>query len=157
MILFYSFLTYISIIATSIVDGTPQLAGILVAVVSIVHAGMTSQISRITRLLGSRLYLLLRLTVCLSVGLVVLSFAPAFALAVTGSIVIGIGFGTALPLYRSITTGFAPVSLRGGIVSIDESLERVSATLTPIVKGSLIATGEDFLGLVKAVRRTSRV
>jgi hypothetical protein len=64
----------------------------------------------------------------------------------------GAGLGLALALYRSIITGLATESLRGGLVSLAEAFGRVVATATPVLMGAVIAAATPRIGLAAAVR-----
>jgi len=71
-----------------------------------------------------------------------------------GATVSGAGFGTAVTLFRSEITGLAPTDLRGGLVSLGETVGRVGSTGTPIAMGAAIALMREPLGFDRAVRLT---
>lgn len=145
--LWIGFLTYNSIVVVRLLDGTPTQAGILVAFASVAFATAASQAGRVTAAFDSRLYPLLGANVCLLLGLVVFFLAPILVLAGIGIGIMGLGYGLSLALYRSIITGLATESLRGGLVSLAESLGRVASTVTPIVMGGFISITASDLGL----------
>ncbi|MFC7157145.1 MFS transporter [Halomarina halobia] len=151
--LYIAFLTYNSFIVVRAVDGSPEQAGILVAVTSIVHASAATQAGRITALFESRLWPLVGATLSMGVGLAVIGLAPALPVALVGGVGVGAGFGVSLSLYRSVITGFT-ASLRGGLVSVGASLGRIAATVAPLVMGIAVANLAGALGFVAAVRWT---
>jgi MFS family permease len=149
---FIGFITYNSLIVVRLLGGTPVQAGILTAVVYFSFALSASQAGRITAAFANRLYPLVGANVCLSLGLVVVLFAPGIVVATAGTTVLGIGFGIVGALYRSIITGLAPTSLRAGLVSLSEAGGRVAATLTPPFIGALVAIASPRIGFVPALQ-----
>lgn len=146
------FLTYNSIIVVRVIGGTPGQAGVLVALASASFAVASSQAGRLTAVFESRLYPLVAANMALGIGMALMLVAPGMFVAYTGIVILGIGFGIALSLYRSIVTGLAPQSLRGGLVSISEACGRIMDTLTPIAMGGIIAVMTPVIGFVSAVQ-----
>ena len=146
------FLTYNSILMVEVLDGTPAQAGALAAIGSISYATSASQAGRITAHFESRLYPLIAMNVALAAGTTVVFLAPSVPVAYAGIVLMGIGFGVLLSIYRSIVTDLAPPVLRGGLVGIAESMGRVSATLTPIAMGGGIALATSRFGFATAVQ-----
>lgn len=155
MISWIGFLTYNSILVVETGIGTTAEAGILVSINSAMLAVGGSQAGRITRLFSSRLWPLVVSNFALGGGLVLVALAPSLIIAAVGSAALGIGFGVLLSLYRSIVTGLAPASLRGGLVSIAESVGRIASTITPVSMGILVAALSPVLGFAEAVRWTA--
>lgn len=152
IVVWIAFLTYNSIIVIQIIGGTPMEAGLLVALGSLTYAGSASQAGRLLNLFGNWFHLLVGTHVFLGVGFVILIFAPSFPIAGLAVIISGIGFGITLSLYRSLITGFAPQTLRGGLVSIAEAGGRLSATVTPILMGAVIEYATPTFGFVGALQ-----
>jgi len=78
--------------------------------------------------------------------------APGLLVASIGIVILGTGFGVALSIYRSLVTGLAPQSLRGGLVSLSEGAGRVMDTVTPIAMGGIIAIVTPIAGFSPAVQ-----
>lgn len=148
------FLTYNSLIVVQILNGSPAQAGLLAAIGSVTYASAATQTGRISDIFASRFYILLVSQILISGGLVIVLFADAIVVSSLGIVLLGLGFGTALPIYRSIITGVAPVSLRGGVVSLSESVGRVAATVTPVAMGTGIAYLEPTTGITAALQIT---
>jgi len=146
------FVTYNSIIVVQVMDGTPTQAGLLVAVGSLTYATAASQAGRVTAMFDSRLYPLVGSNAALGAGFLVVLFAPNLLDAGAGIVLAGLGFGLALALYRSIITGLASESLRGGLVSVSEAWGRVVATATPVFIGWVIAVMSPTTGLAVAIQ-----
>lgn len=149
---FIGFLTYNSIVVVRVAGGTPAQAGLLVAIVSLTYAAAATQAGRLTDLFESRFYPLLFANICLGLGFTVFLFAPSYSVACLGVAVLGVGFGLALSLYRSIITGLAGESLRGGLVSLAEALGRLASTIAPLFMGGIIAIAARQVDLATAVQ-----
>ncbi|MFC5973983.1 MFS transporter [Halomarina salina] len=151
-IVWISFLTYNSVIVIRVINGTPSEAGVLVAIGSLVFAASASQSGRVTEIFGSRYVPLLISNTAQAVGFGVVLLAPGIPIAAAGIVIVGVGFGIEISLYRSIITGIAPTALRAGFVSVAEAASRVVITLTPIVIGWAIAVTRPVVGLSQAVQ-----
>lgn len=151
--LYIAFLTYNSFIVVRAIDGSPEQAGLLVAVTSILHASAATQAGRITARFDSRLWPLVGATLLMGVGLAVIGLAPSLPVTLIGGAGVGAGFGVSLSLYRSVITDFT-TTLRGGLVSLGASLGRVAATIAPLAMGVAVAELSTSLGFVTAVRWT---
>ena len=146
------FLTYNSTVVVQVIGGTPQQAGVLVALASASFAGAASQAGRLSALFDSRLFLLVAANICLGAGFSLTLFAPNLPVASTSAVLLGAGFGVALSIYRSLITGLAPAALRGGLVSASEGAGRIMDTTTPIAMGGIIAVATPVVGFAPAVQ-----
>ncbi len=154
MFIWIGFLTYNSIVVVGLLGGTPTAAGLLVTVNSVGLAVGASQAGRISAWFDSRLWPLVGANVGLGGGLAVVTLSPSVAVAAVGAAALGVGFGVALSLTRSLTTALAPPSLRGGLVSVAESVGRLTSTVAPVVMGAAVAAAVPLVGFDAAVRLT---
>jgi MFS family permease len=152
VIAWLGFFTYNSVLVVRVLEGTPQQAGVLVAAGSVAYAGAASQAGRLTTVLGGRTRPLYVANLALAVGVGLLAVALSYPIAGLGVVLAGIGFGITMSLYRSLVTGFASGPLRGKIVSLAEAGGRITATLTPIALGAVIASAAPLVGFGGAVR-----
>lgn len=152
---YIGFMTYNSLIVVELIGGTPRDAGFLVALSFTFNATAASQAGRIAATFDRRLYPLLGANAAVGVGLVVVALAHTLLLAAIGSVALGLGIGVLMSLYRSIITGLAPETLRGGLVSIGESAGMTTITAVPIVMGLAIGFLAPSIGLPAAVRWAS--
>jgi len=151
---YFGFITYNSIVVVRVLGGTPAEAGLLVTLGSVSYAVSASQAGRITARFRSRRPPMIGMFLALGVGLGAVAVAPSVRLGGIGVVVLGVGFGTLGSFYRSIVTGIAPEALRGGLVSLSESVGRVGITVVPVVMGVLVAWLTPEVGLASAVRLT---
>jgi predicted MFS family arabinose efflux permease len=151
-VIWVGFLTYNSVVVVRVIGGTPEEAGLLVAIGSIVYAGVATQAGRITAFFDSRIYPLVAAHVAMGAGFALVLVAPGLLVASVGIVVSGSGFGVGLSLYRSVVTNLSPSDLRAGIVTFAEAGGRAVNTLTPIVMGAIIAIATPTYGIVVAVQ-----
>jgi MFS family permease len=152
MFVWIGFITYNSIVVVRVLGGTPTQAGVVFALASFVYAAAGSQAGRVRDAFDSLRTPLVVANCCLGAGFVVFVFAPSLVVAGAGTTLLGAGFGLSMSLYRSLITGYATETVRGGLVSVAESLGRVAATLAPLCMGALIAVTEPQFGLAAATR-----
>lgn len=155
LLLFTGFLTYASLIVVRALEGTPQQAALAVSTATISSATASSQVGRFESLFGTRLRLLVAGNLFMLVGMTTVGLTPSPLGVGVGAVFLGSGFGVTLSLYRSILTGLAPMHLRGGMVSIGETVRGVSTTATPFAMGILIDYATPALGLGASVRFTT--
>jgi ACDE family multidrug resistance protein len=153
-VLWFGFLTYNSIVVVRFLDGTPAAAGALVGVASVASSAGGAQVGRLTAAFETRRVPLLAGTAASGLGLCGIALAPSLPVAGVGAVVIGVGFGVVLTLYRSTISTLAPAELRGSLVSVGESVGRVGSTLTPVVMGVAVAVATPRYGFEAAVRGT---
>lgn len=151
-VVWLGFVTYNSIIVIRVIGGTPTDAGVLVAIGSFVYAVSASQTGRVTAFFDSRITPLLFANAGLGIGLGIVLVSPDILIASIGIALSGFGFGIILSLIRSIVTGLASESLRGGLVSVAEANGRLAGTVTPIFMGAIIATFTPIVGFTLAVQ-----
>lgn len=152
--LWFAFLTYNSIVVVRLLDGTPGEAGALVAVASVTSAVGSTQVGRLTAAFDSRAVPLSASLVVSAGGIAGFALAPSVLVAGVAAVGVGAGFGIGISLFRSSITAQAPEELRGGLVSVGESVGRLGSTVAPIVMGAVIGTLATTAGFGPAVRTT---
>lgn len=150
----FTFMTYNSLIVIRAAGGGPREAGLVVAIFSIVYAGVATQAGRITTRFATRTKPMLLSNVLIGLGLCIFALAPHSAVAGAGAAVLAGGVGIVAPLYRSLISGFAPEKLRGAIVSVGEALGWVAVTTSPIVIGLSISRFEATIGTARSLQLT---
>lgn len=151
-VVWLGFLTYNSIIVTNLMGKSATDAGLLAAIGSLTYALSATQAGRIFVRFDSQFYPLAAMHAAMASGLSIVFIAGSLPLAFIGVVLMGIGFGISLSLYRSLITNLAPPSFRGGLVSLAESGGRVTSTLTPVVMGSAIAISMQWISFDAAVQ-----
>lgn len=150
--LYLAFLTFNSFLVVTALGGSPSMAGLLTTVISVIYAIAASQAGRITDYFGSRAVPLVFSNVCMGLGISLTAFAPTIPVAIVGTAVMGLGVGLAFSLLRSVLTGLAPETYRGGLVGVGESTIRLSMSVAPIVLGGLVAVFAPATGSNGAIR-----
>ncbi|MFB6311077.1 MAG: MFS transporter [Salinirussus sp.] len=151
-IVWLGFLTFNSILVLNVLGGSPADAGILASLGSICYAVSATQAGRLTDAVDSRVGPMILLHAIMTGGIALVFLSPSVPIAYPGIALVGLGLGTLMSMYRSILTGLAPTALRGGLVSLGESVGRLAVTLTPIVMGLGIAVGTPRIGFQLSVQ-----
>ncbi|MEF8758038.1 MAG: MFS transporter [Halobacteriales archaeon] len=151
-IVWVGFLAYNSIHVRNVLGGSPAEAGLLAALGSVSYAISATQAGRIAALYDSRVVPMLVLNGALAGGIAVVFLAPSLPVAYAGMVLSGLGLGSLMSIYRSIITGLAPTSLRGGLVSLGEAVGRLAVTIAPIAMGAGIAVGTPRLGFATSIQ-----
>lgn len=149
-ILWFAFITYNSVVVVTLLDASPGAAGAVLGVASAASAVTGTQLGRLTAAVP-RDRLLAGLLGLFALGVAVFALAPSVLVAGVGALLVGVGFGSAITLYRSEITGLSDTA-RGGLVSLGESLGRLASTVTPIAAGVAIAALQPSVGDGTAVR-----
>lgn len=150
--IYIGFLAYNSFLVVRVLGGTPGQAGVVIGVISVVYAVAASQAGRVTSFFGSRAIPLIGANLFMGAGLTLLALAPSIWVAYGGAAVMGVGTGTAFSLLRSVITGLAPPSLRGGLVGLGESTIRLANSVAPVAIGLSITFAQADIGADPAIR-----
>jgi MFS family permease len=152
----FAFLTYNSIVVVRLLDGSPGIAGALVALASLTASLGATQVGRLTAAFETRTAPLAGAGVVSGLGLAGLAVAPdlgpSLAVAAASVLVLGSGFGVAITLYRSELSRLGPEATRGGLVSVGESVGRLGSTVAPVAVGAGVAALRPAVGFGGAVR-----
>jgi MFS family permease len=152
IIVWVAFMTYNSILVVQVFEANPTQAGLLVGLGSLSYAASATQAGRIGSHFRTRINILYVMYIALFVGMSITFLTTTIWWAYVGIIVMGLGFGVILSMFRSIMTDLASVELRGGLVSLGEGFGRLTATLTPVVMGAGIAFGTSRIGFEAALQ-----
>ncbi len=151
-LLWFAFLSYASVVVVRLLGGTPAGAGALVAVASAAAGVGSTQVGRVSAAAESRFAPMMGTCVVAGGGVAVVALAPSILVAGVGAAVFGATFSIVLSLYRSTITTSAPDAVRGGVVSLGESVGRLGSTLGPVLTAAIITSGTAVLGFDDAVR-----
>jgi hypothetical protein len=148
---YVGFLTINSFLIVKVLDGSPQVAGILVALVSLVYALAGSHAGRITTRSGAEpAHWPLRTSVWESAWLSS-RWLPTFSSRCSE---LPCSVWASVPTSRCIVVSLrvGPTVIRGSLVSVSTSLSKVATTISPIVVGSLIRLFETLMRFASTVR-----
>lgn len=151
--LYFGFLTYVSVVV-GIIGGGSSESGLVVAITSLTFAVSATQVGRVTDHFAGRAEPIVLTHGVMSLGLVIFGFAPSLLVAVVGAVLVGVGIGINVPLYRSALTALSPEPVRGSVVSVGEAMGRLGVTVVPVFMGALVAVLQPTTGFDQAVRWT---
>jgi MFS family permease len=152
--IWFTLMTYNSFIVMRLLNGSPQLAGLLVACGSLAFAVSATQVGRFAAAVDDTLLLLGISHLSLGGGFSLVSFAPTLPVAFLGAVITGLGFGVTQSLYRSVLNQISPEPVRGSVVSLGETLGRAVITVTPVFVGAVISQAVSYLSFELSLRWT---
>lgn len=154
LVFWIGFTTYISIVVIQINGGSSLQAGMMYALASFTIAISASLIGYFINRVELFNLLILVITV-LAIGYIVTMGSSNLLAVGAGAICLGIGYGIALPICRSLLTKLSPQSLRASVISIGSTSSRVMGVLTPIAIGGGAEILSPGIRILDAIRITT--
>lgn len=140
VLLYGSYLTYFPVMMSERLQASSVHIGLMMSVMSLVTAGMSSQLGRLNRLLSSRTLLLLGTGFYFTSML--LLFAAADWLFVGAAVVVfGFGHGLMVPSVQNMLVGFTSIKERAAFMSVNSMVLRMGQTIGPLVIGIFYTLG----------------
>lgn len=134
VILYGAYLTYFPILLSERLQATSVHIGLLMSVMSLITAIMSSQLGRLNRLLRARTLLLLGVSFYL-LSMLSLLFANEWWQVAVSVIIFGLGHGLMVPSVQNILVGFTTIKERAAFMSFNSMVLRIGQTLGPLVVG----------------------
>ena len=151
-IFYFSMVTYNSFVVIRVIGGSPEDAGIVLAIFNISYASIASQSGRIMEYFDSRTTPLVGAFVVMATGIVAFAYARSVPMAALTAGYMSLGGGVTVSLLFSAITAISPERLRAGFVSFSQSMSRVVTALTPVGLGVAITLLEPSMGFAAALR-----
>lgn len=140
VILYGAYLTYFPILLSERLQATSVHIGLLMSVMSLITAIMSSQLGRLNRLLRARTLLLVGVSFYL-LSMLSLLFANAWWQAAVSVIIFGLGHGLMVPSVQNILVGYTTIKERAAFMSFNSMVLRIGQTLGPLVVGIFYSIG----------------
>ena len=138
IILYGTYFTYLPLLLGTTFGASSLIIGLLMSVMSLTTAFMSSQLGRLASRYSERN--LLRVSfVFYAAGLVLISFTPKLWLLPVPVIIFGIGHGVNVPTIHSALAGMAPRDYRGAFLAINGMVLRLGQTLGPLLMAAVFA------------------
>lgn len=135
VLLYGSYLTYFPILMAHRMEATSVHIGLMMSVMSLVTAAVSSQLGRLNRMLKPKLLLLLG--TCFYFSSMLLLFVTASWLFVVVSVVVfGLGHGLMVPSIQNLLVGFTSVKERAAFMSANSMVLRLGQTIGPLIIGA---------------------
>ncbi len=140
VILYGAYLTYFPILLSERLQATSVHIGLLMSVMSLITAIMSSQLGRLNRLLRARTLLLVGVSFYL-LSMLSLLFANEWWQVAVSVIIFGLGHGLMVPSVQNILVGYTTIKERAAFMSFNSMVLRIGQTLGPLVVGIFYSIG----------------
>lgn len=138
LILYGTYLTYFPLMMAQRLGADSYHIGLMMALMSIVTAMMSSQLGKINQLLGLKKQLVLGSSAYLFASLLMLVSGDYWMLGLS-VIVFGIGHGVIIPSIQNMMVGFAAMNERAAFMSLNSMVLRAGQTFGPLLVGIFYA------------------
>lgn len=139
LILYGTYLTYFPLMMEKRFGADSSHIGLMMSLMSITTAGISSQLSRINRLLRLKQQLIIGSSTYLIATLLMMNADSYGALAVS-VFVFGIGHGVIIPSIQNMMVGFAAINERAAFMSLNSMVLRAGQTFGPLMVGLIYVT-----------------
>jgi predicted MFS family arabinose efflux permease len=138
VILYGSLLTFFPLIASERFGASTMVIGLLMSAMSLTTAVTSSQLGRLTRRF-SEAGLIKASFLFYGAALLTMPASPRLGFYLISAFIFGIGHGMNIPSIMSLMAGYAPIQLRGVLMSVNGTVLRLGQTLGPLVMGLAFA------------------
>lgn len=139
LILYGTYLTYFPLMMEKRLGADSYHIGLMMSLMSITTAGVSSQLTRINRLLRLKQQLIIGSSTYLIATLLMMNADTYGALAVS-VFVFGIGHGVIIPSIQNMMVGFAAINERAAFMSLNSMVLRAGQTFGPLMVGLIYVT-----------------
>lgn len=134
IVLYGSLLTFFPLIVSARFGASTMVIGLLMSAMSLTTAITSSQLGRLTRRFPE--VTLIRFSFLLyGVALLTIPVSPRLEFYLLSAFIFGLGHGMNIPCIMSLLAGYAPMELRGVLMSVNGTVLRLGQTLGPLVMG----------------------
>lgn len=140
VILYGAYLTYFPILLSERLQASSVHIGLLMSVMSLVTAAMSSQLGRLNRLVNSKSLLLIG-GCFYFLSMLSLLFANQWWQVTTAVVVFGFGHGLMVPSVQNLLVGFTTIKERAAFMSFNSMVLRIGQTIGPLLVGFFYTLG----------------
>jgi len=134
VILYGSLLTFFPLIASKRFGASTMAIGLLMSAMSLTTAITSSQMGRLTRKFTE--VGLIRISFLLyGAALLTIPASPKLEFYLVSAFIFGLGHGMNIPAIMSLMAGYAPMELRGVLMSVNGTVLRLGQTAGPLLMG----------------------
>lgn len=140
VLLYGAYLTYFPILLSERLHATSVHIGLMMSIMSLVTAAISSQLGRINKLLQSKTILLLGAGFYF-LSMLSLLFSQSWVQVALSVVVFGLGHGLLVPSIQNLLVGFASIKERAAFMSVNSMVLRIGQTIGPLVIGIFYSLG----------------
>ncbi len=138
IILYGTYLTYFPLMMEHRLGADSYHIGLMMSLMSVMTAIMSSQLGRLNRLLGQKRQLIIG-SLGYFTALVLMFFAKDYILVAAAVLVFGFGHGITIPSIQNMMVGFAAINERAAFMSLNSMVLRGGQTAGPLLVGTIYA------------------
>lgn len=138
VLLYGSYLTYFPIMMSERMQATSVQIGFMMSIMSLVTAGMSSQLGRISRQLATRTLLAIG-SGFYFISMLILWRANNWVLVAFSVVFFGFGHGLMIPSVQNLLVSFTTIKERAAFMSINSMVLRIGQTIGPLMVGTAFA------------------
>lgn len=140
VILYGTYLTYFPIMMEKRLGADSSRIGLMMSLMSVMTAIMSSQLGRLNRILGHKRQLIIGSLGYLFAS-VLMYFAHDYYMMAASVLVFGLGHGITIPAIQNMLVGFAAISERAAFMSLNSMVLRGGQTVGPLLIGAVFTFG----------------
>ena len=140
LILYGTYLTYFPLMMEKRLGANSSRIGLMMSLMSITTAIMSSQLARLNRLLGQKRQLIIGSAFYMLASLLMLG-ANSYLMLGVAVIVFGFGHGITIPSIQNMLVGYAGINERAAFMSLNSMVLRGGQTFGPLLVGAFYALG----------------
>lgn len=140
LILYGTYLTYFPLMMENRLGANSSRIGLMMSLMSITTAIISSQLARLNRLLGQKRQLIIGSAFYMLASLLMLA-ANSYLMLGVAVILFGFGHGITIPSIQNMMVGFAGINERAAFMSLNSMVLRGGQTFGPLVVGVFYAIG----------------
>nr|WP_321487159.1 MFS transporter [uncultured Draconibacterium sp.] len=140
LIFYGTYLTYFPLMMEKRLGANSSRIGLMMSLMSITTAIMSSQLARLNRLLGQKRQLIIGSAFYMLASLLMLG-ANSYLMLGVAVIVFGFGHGITIPSIQNMLVGYAGINERAAFMSLNSMVLRGGQTFGPLLVGAFYALG----------------
>jgi len=140
VILYGSLLTFFPILLKEKFQANAFTIGMVMSVMSIVTAFISSQLGKLSRRLHAK-SMLIYSSLFYFISMVIIAFTNTWTFILIAIVIFGFGHGLFIPIIFNLLVGYASINERAGFMSINSMVLRVGQTIGPVSVGFFYTLG----------------
>ncbi len=140
LILYGPYLTYFPLMMEKRLGADSYHIGLMMSLMSVMTAIMSSQLGRLNRLLGHKRQLVIG-SLGYFTASILMYFAGSYYMLAAAVLVFGLGHGITIPSIQNMMVGYAAINERAAFMSLNSMVLRGGQTVGPLLVGAVFAFG----------------
>lgn len=138
IILYGTYVTYFPVYLDEVFSAKPFTIGLVMSLMSLVTAIVSSQLGKITDKFGEKAALIFSF-VMYALALLLIPAAGSIYILLIPVLIYGVGHGINIPSIQTLLSNIAPLEYRAAFMSMNGMVLRIGQTLGPVIMGLVFA------------------